>query len=665
MLMFSADEIDAIRKKAKTTPEFILHIEKQCANIYKKIYIQETAKATWVHYFLCPKHTVPLEYDYMNPFEYKCPIDGEVFTGEPYEGAWWMTTLDYNTKVAMEFAAAYIATEDNKYLDIVHTILLGYAKYYPTYEEHGDIPYNHPGKATSQVLNEADIGRAFLKAYDMTKDTFTKDEQEFIEKNLFLEIGYHIKKHLVDQIHNHEVANCSTLASIGIYLGIDEFIQRGLNGKYGIKYQLDNAILDDGFWFEGTVGYHQYTLRWVFEFEKIARHTQYSLLKDIHYRELLFKMLTFTNILIKKDHSIPLLNDGAQGTELKYNIYEYAYSEFKDEEILINLYDCIDKLPRYNVESLLFGTEELPKRPTLKFNNYFTDIGSRLAVIHGSSDRHFLFKALPYGGEHDHYDRLAISFSAYGKDICADLGTAHGYGAPLHYAYFKNTATHNTVVINGDNMPPRDCKVNEYRQNAPDDIYMDVSVDWISKFKMPDSIYIKAWSDESYAGTKMRRIVQWYDKYFIDIFEVDSPNELNKDWTWHIDGERTSIHSDAIKSDSLSHKNPQAILHSIERHYPKGIIKNTFNCNSCMLDIHSLCGNKEFIYAKGPANPSTYDISYIIQRTADQSTIYINVIEAYSSESVIENVEISEENKKVYVKITEKCGKTTEFSKQL
>ena len=66
----------------------------------------------------------------MNPYEYKCPIDGEIFTGEPYEGAWWRLCLEKNKIAAFEFAIAYVATEDRKYLDIVHTILLGYAKYY-------------------------------------------------------------------------------------------------------------------------------------------------------------------------------------------------------------------------------------------------------------------------------------------------------------------------------------------------------------------------------------------------------------------------------------------------------------------------------------------------------------------------------------------------------
>ncbi len=665
MLMFSPKEIKIIQDRAKRNPEFIKQIELKNADVIEKQYIQQTGRATWLHYFMCPEHTVKLEYDHMNPNEYRCPVCGKYFSGEPYEGAWWRLTLEKNIVAAYELSVAYVATYDAKYLDTVHKILLGYAKYYPGYEVHGDIPYNHPGKATSQVLDDSGFGKYLLRAYDLTKETFTKEEQKYIEDNLFLEIGKHIKNQLVDQIHNHEAANCSTLASIGIYLGIHEFIDRGLNGKYGIKYQLDNAILKDGLWFEGTVGYHMYALMWFMDFEKMARHTEYSLMKDPHYRERIHTMMTFVQKLIKKDHTVPALNDGSQGSGTSYTIYEHGYAEFKDNEVLCGLYECLETAPRNNIDSFLYGVDNLPAKQKKEFKNYYSKGGSNLAVIHGSNERHFLFKALPYGGEHDHYDRLAISFSAFGKDICADLGTAGGYGAPLHYAYFKNTATHNTVVVNGDNMPPRDCKVNEYTENAPDDIYMDVSVDWIGDFQMPDSIFIKAWVDESYENTKMRRIVKWYDKYFIDIFVVDSPNELKKEWTWHIDGEMITNHPDTLKIASLSDKNPQAIFHDILSHKPTGVIKNTYNCTNCMLDVHTLCDGKEIIYAKGPANPSTHDLCYILERTTDKKTVYVNVIEAYKDCSVIDSVNIELDNEFIKIEITENNGTKIKFEKNL
>jgi len=210
MLMFTDEEIKALQQRAKNNPDFIKQIEVRNADVIKKQYIQQTGKATWTHYFMCPFHTVSLEYDHMNPNEYRCPVCGKYFSGEPYEGAWWRLTLEKSIVAAYELSVAYVATKDTKYLKTVHTILLGYAKYYSDYEVHGDIPYNHPGKATSQVLDDSGFGKFLLRAYDLTKDTFSKEEQSYIEKNLLYEVGRHIKNELVDQIHNHEAANCST-----------------------------------------------------------------------------------------------------------------------------------------------------------------------------------------------------------------------------------------------------------------------------------------------------------------------------------------------------------------------------------------------------------------------------------------------------------------------
>jgi hypothetical protein len=48
---------------------------------------------------------------------------------------------------------------------------------------------------------------------------------------------------------------------------------------------------------------------------------------------------------------------------------------------------------------------------------------------------------------------LDISYLAYGKRISPDLGTT-GYGAVLHYDYYKNTGSHNTVNIGEENQSP-------------------------------------------------------------------------------------------------------------------------------------------------------------------------------------------------------------------
>ena len=55
---------------------------------------------------------------------------------------------------------------------------------------------------------------------------------------------------------------------------------------------------------------------------------------------------------------------------------------------------------------------------------------------------------------------------------------------------------------------------------------------------------------------------------------------------------------------------------------------------------------KELIFAKGPANPYTRDLSYLIERTTAENTTFVNVIETCRKEDeCIDHVDfISNEN---------------------
>lgn len=655
MLSFTSEEITKIRKRYREEPRFAAYLAKRTELVRIKSYIQRKGLAGWNHHYVCPKHTVFLKFDYFNPTHHVCPIDGEVFSGEPYESAWWYKVLIMNAESCYLLSVAYLAGENDSYLEKAKEILREYAMYYPSYEVHGNIPYNNPGKACAQTLDDSDFLNYLARGYDLIQDKFTAEEKALIEENLFREGAKHLMHNFTPQIHNHEVAICSTIGIIGLILDDTEMIDFALNRKYGLKYQLDHGVLSDGFWFECSPGYHLYALRWFIKYEKLAYYTKYSLLKDEHYSAVIYKMICFLSNLLKADNTIPALNDGHGSLAKARNVLEYAYLRFGTKEVSRLLELAISGTHRDSEEALLYGVDDWNKGSVIK-KNYLSEEGSQLAIIHGSDDRYFLLKATPYGGEHDHYDRISISFSAFAKSVCEDMGTASGYGSPLHYAYFKNTASHNTVCINGDNMPPAKTIVNCYREKAADDIYLDVSVDWNHEYKMPDSFTLKQWEDESYAGTKMRRIIQWYDKYFIDVFIVDTPNNFTKDYTLHIDGELVNSIDNAECVLKMNDKGPQSYLHDAYWRKEEGIVKSRYQCDGFELDVHTLiCGHK-LIHALGPANPSIKDLSYYILRSTNNRVVYVNVIETHKAgKEVIQKVDISIQKERVSVQITESC----------
>lgn len=54
----------------------------------------------------------------------------------------------------------------------------------------------------------------------------------------------------------------------------------------------------------------------------------------------------------------------------------------------------------------------------------------------------------PFGTGHQHYDKLHLSLSAYGRDLLVDSGRFTYAGGPWRY-HFKGTAAHNTLLIDG------------------------------------------------------------------------------------------------------------------------------------------------------------------------------------------------------------------------
>ncbi len=655
MELFSESELQSIRKRASRHPEYIKALDGLTADLRRKLYIQKTGRATWSHYFICPHCSVRLIYDYDDPLNYECPACHKVFNGEPYEGSWWDTTMVKNTVGAHQLAVCYIATGDEKYLKTAKDILLGYAENYKNFEVHGNIPYNHPGRFASQVLSDSGPLAELACAYGLLKDCFTAEERQTVENDLFREASKHQMKYSTDQIHNHEVVICSSLAIMGMVIGDEDILHFALDRKYGLKYQLDHAVLEDGLWFECAMGYHAYALNWLMRFELVARNTERSLLSDPHYRAILEKMIRFP-LKLATPAGYPFFNDAV--TDFSPAIYEYAYALIGGEDILMLLHECYADSARENIFALLYGVEELPPKAPYDYKNYFSKGGSQLAVVNGK-DSSLWFKATPYGGEHDHYDRLSLSLMAFGKNTSADLGTAAGYGAPLHYAYFKNTPSHNTVVIDGENMPPCDTHIVRYEQIAEDEVYIEAKTDAPESYVPLDSFVIKQWSDEAYAGVKYRRAISWHDRYMIDVFRVESENGLRKEWCWHTVGEH-QLPEGARLVGSIAESGPQSYFHDAYSVAGKGVSRITYDCGDYSVAIHADAEDKELILTYGPNNPSTDDVAYLLERSYESCPLYANVIDVYKGEPNVTDVEYLRDGGALTVRITERDGKVVE-----
>ena len=214
-----------------------------------------------------------------------------------------------NYEAAFRMALLYQIAERKDCADKAIEMMLVYASYYKDYEVHGDIPYNGPGKAGAQTLDEANFLRSFALTYDLLESCMSTQEKEKIRDGLLLPGAEFLIEHRHMQLHNHEVIINSAIAIIGLIFGKEELVKEAVYEKYGLLYQLEHGMLSNHMWFEGAFGYHFYALTSFFAYEKFALHTPHSHIHHPNYKAMMELLFSY----IEPGFRVPMLNDTNYG----------------------------------------------------------------------------------------------------------------------------------------------------------------------------------------------------------------------------------------------------------------------------------------------------------------------------------------------------------------
>lgn len=613
MLQFSPQEMAQIR--TRVTDSIIQKLIKDNSEILNsETLVPEDARATWNLYYFCPKHGVRLSWDRNKPTEHACPVDGEIFSGEPYNGAWWRWLNTLNSKACYELGLLWQLTSEVQYFEKVKDILLQYSAYYPDYEVHGGIPYNGPGKANAQTLCEANCHLDFARGYDFIREQLSDSEKSIIEERLLREGAEFLIDHRTDQLHNHEMKINATIGVIGLLLNDSRYLDFALNTDYGLHYQLNRGCLGEGMWFEGSIHYHYYALQALLAYEKIAWRTEYTVSQNPN----LIKMLKFPLNLMMISNGFPRLNDCIAGQELltHVQIFEFANKAFPDEgfdKALNSIYHnvrCDNSVSRDNLEALLYGNDRLATKETLVCKSIHAPEAGYTLGYDSRYDNAFLLKHSPYGGEHDHYDRLGLIVVRKGKEILPDLGTT-GYGAHLHKHYYKNSSTHNTLVVNQSNQPPINpivhtyLETNEYR-------FVDTEVDWGGEPATVDSHTIVEWDQQVYADVKFRRCILWLGDAVIEFNKVLNPHSQRIDLTYHVRGQHQLGAGWNIAKNILT--GPLSIMKNCHERKAIDECLLTYSIEeqndfSQTIIVDRPC---DFLVGTAPDNPATHELAYAL-----------------------------------------------------
>ena len=664
MIQFTQTELETIRTRSRRYPDTLQNLKESVREVYQgKILVPQTGIANWTHYFYCPDCSVRLRFDRENPHQHRCPVCGRVFSGEPYDSAWWGMINAQNSRAVRELAVIWLITGDESYARKAKDILLTYARYYPEYQPHGDIPYNGPGRVGAQTLDEANFQRNMVMAVDLLSDFMTQEELGIIRDRMLLPAAEFLMEHRVRQVHNHEIFVNSAIAMIGILFDRKDMIHAAMDEKYGLLYLLEHGIQKNGMWFEGSFGYHFYALEGFLQLEKMALHTSYSHLNHPAYR----RMLNILADYLEPGGGVPMLNDtNFEHLETLKLLYEFPYRELGGDRLAYILNTYYRDHKRDNQEALLYGADAIEKSQFIPVT-FHTPVGESGCTIFRSQDQYLLFKHDTYGGEHDHYDRLDLSYLACGKPVSRDLGTT-GYGAALHYGYYKNSGTHNTLVIGEENQAPVQSLLTYFSQGEDGTIFASAESDWTKPYTMPDSFVIQQWSQKNYQNLRVTRKIAFRPRYFVEVLEADGvPESETADWVWHFSGKSVLPDPGKKLPDDYFVKKP--FVHFTEIHAEE-LKKDgkTWKREYCDEDVHTaiygMNADMLCITAIGPDNPSSGKISWLIERRRGNTRfVTAHVIGSWRErqEKPLQDVQFGWKQGKLKVALLEQDGKWREI----
>jgi len=634
-----APALQALERSARTSLAVSMEPPEQPAGFY--------------HDYFCPDHALELSFDPATPDRHRCSEDGRVFSGEPYDSAWrWFVNNRLST-AAFELSLVWCIDGDEACRRRAASILTGYAGRYPHYPDSldgsgRDRPFGR-GRATFQSLDEAVWLIPLIRAYDLIGDSMRPADRRLVEVDLIRPAAEHLVGEKYHRLHNIECWHNTAIGAAGLCLSDRNLIRIAIDEDFGFRHQLAEGVRDDGLWWEGSTSYHFYALTALMTMAQMWEGAEHDALWRSERLKRMFSAPV--DLVMGSDLRLPatndcwfftsLLGDVCHGVPMGVSFYEVALGWYGDPSFAWVLKHSYSRRQhaRTSLEALLYGVE-LPSDSMLARDpapRVFASSG--LALLRSDeplqSQTSVLLKYGPHGGSHGHPDKLSISINAGGVPLSPDLGTP-GYGIDLNQTWYRQTISHNTVIVDGRSQPAAcgELVAFEGRESAGggdrsphDGIGHGVGGNGKAKGGFAHADARVQWAEKPYAGASMRRVVLGVDDgYFVDYFEVDcgrdrqidwicrfpdagSPGRRPRDWTAiELEGEGYEHVAEAVVTEADS-------------------LRLQWRLPSSALTLFLPCEGVDSRIIRGvvPANPATESSDILIRRRRAEATVFLSV----------------------------------------
>ncbi|MCK4624260.1 MAG: heparinase II/III family protein [Phycisphaerae bacterium] len=476
--------------------------------------------------------------------------------------------------------------------------------------------------------------------YDLIWNYLKPAQRKEIEDDLFRPLVGFLKSN--SREHSNWQANHNAgLMALGLILNDSSLVDMVINHPTnGFKQHIGHGLHRDGIWWEGSPGYHLFTLRALVLTAEMARHRGIDLYNLEVNGNTMKKMFDSPFFFARPDMSLPIVNDSGQGNLLSRRyLYEIAYARYGDRKYAF----LLGQGTRDSLEALLYGVDELEKTPSLSFpSTNFPDTG--WSVLKNPRGLCLLLDYGPHGHWHGHYDKLSIDVHGLGRSIFPGLGCPYGYSPRIHWGWYRTTLAHNTVVVDGKSQVVIDTKA--------DDAIEDSKNGGESLFFLGSTSSLQlasARADYAYPGVKYQRTVALADTYIIDLFRLEDETPHTYDYVLHGRGD---VYTGFERKDSSFgfRKDGYQYLVGVREGRHEGLWKATFY-EGKLIDGQFQRGKKGTRIYVGAERPTTVFTAYypsmkgkgfydplIISRRRAKKTLFATVIHPFEEKPRLKTV---------------------------
>jgi len=503
---------DAARRKAESEPWARAALAKLLAaaeaDLRSPVSIPDRG-GQWPHWYSCPRDGVRLTT--VSPTEHRCSRCGAVYHGDPYDAVVVYGVHANNSRAMRRLALAWRFTGRADFAARAGRLLAGYADRYRGYRLHNvrDEEKAGGGRVMAQSLDESVWLIPVAEAYTLVRETLSADQCRHVETNLLLPAAEVIRSHRMG-IHNIQCWKNSAVGLVGFAVGNDELVREAIDDpERGFRAQIARGVTDDGLWFEGSLGYHQYTMQALWPLAEAARQAGINLYSE-RYRKLYEAPLA----LALPDGAAPGFNDSSGGSvHAMASLYELAWSRWKTPAFG----HLVAASPRDSIEALLYGAAQAPAGPVVPTVSSLLPAAG-FAVLRSPSASVAVRFGM-HGGGHGHPDKLNIVTYGAGRRWGLDPGSI-AYGVPLHREWYRTTIAHNTVTVDQASQANADGQLDRWDTSG-------------------GATTLEASAGEVYPGAVLRRILTLRGNRLLDRFECRSESEHTWDWAFHAEGKLT------------------------------------------------------------------------------------------------------------------------------